>query len=330
MRSTDFKDLVSILKTAVGRSDEVFRYANFEGDVVWVSDGCLKLWIELDANLPSFRIPLDVLWAFAKHVKDEIEIRDLEDRVLVKSGETVILAGKWRGVNPERAPSGDLEFDVGSFKKGLDFVSRPLEEDDTVAIFSSEKRGFSIVGRSGGISAVYTLRDLKWRDLGLRSVYSSVRRTVKVLDMIEDDGRISIGEDGISVRIGRVALKLCTEPFEGTFEVPKIENEREVPLKPFLRLLERGADILRGGNATLTLRGKRLVLRGESRGIVYSDSVTLEDEGLDFEAIVPVRKLRSYLSNMGVKYVRIASARGVVVFRDRSGAREIYVRGRAL
>ncbi len=330
MKGGEFRRLVLILKTAIGRADEVFRRVLFSGDEAWVTDGCLKLWVKVPGiRFPDFSASLDAIWAFAKHVGEEIEIRDLGDHVALRSGEMVLVMRKSHVKKTKPADVHGGEINTINFKKGLDYVSRPLDEDDGVELHVESDRTL-IIGAGNGISAVYVLDDLGGERMGLRMEYQSVRRTVKVLEMLKSSGRISVLKDEIVLKIDDIVLSLCAEQVKEKVEFPEELEGFEIPSKPLLKLLEKGADIFKRGNAKLVFMNGRLIIKGEGHGILYTDSIDLGIDGKNFEAEVPVRKLRSYISNFGTKSIRVGILKDVVVFRNKSGVKSVFVRGRPI
>ncbi len=324
-----FKRVLRVLKTVIGRSDEVFRKIYIKDGIFSATDGCLKVFCRVDERIKgTTSVSSDVLWALAKHSSGNIKISIEKGYCFFESDRMDLLL---RGTGEPFPKMENCYIDLGKFKsdflKGFDFVSKPLDEDDTVEMHVHD--GVVIlIGKTGGITGVFgpikTREDVEWTG---KFLYQPVRHFVKAVSGYKEF-YISLGDSHICGKCEDVSFSLCADRVEKKVKPPKpSDNALKVDRKRFLSVLEAACDVLGKGIVTLEIGMGEMVIKGKRRGIEFKlrEKISDKSERL-ISTVLPVRKFKSYISNMKGIIVYLSGGTEVVRFWDRSELRYVITK----
>lgn len=305
---------ISVLKTVVGRSDDLFRFVRFSNGLVSAWDGCLKVSLESGIYLNSISIPLDPLFSILKSCdSDEVEICESGD-VRCGSFEMRVerLEGRFEGI--------DIWTDLGYVEdpiEGLDFVSRGLEEGDMIEIHLG-KRVFS-VSSTGGMVVFYEMEgdSRRW---SFSIPYQSTRRFVKALKGMKGWKVGSSGKEAVFEN-EKVLVGICGEEVWEPISLPKVRNPVKLP-EVFRKAVSRGAEVIKG-EAVVKADGRKIEVIGKRAGVSISVKGEMDFE-IPFSINVNLRKFRSYLSAMNTILIDVEG--GVVRFVDGRMKRYVVTR----
>ena len=320
-----FKNVISVLKIVVGRSDEVFRKIVIDRGIVKAEDGCLRAFFKTeDLKIDKIAIPLETIWAFLRHSSGKMDIGFVEDSLVISSKDSKLVLKNPLRIGVDEIVDFEDLFEVSDLRIGLDYVSKPLDEDDFVEFHSGRDGTFSFA-RSYGISSAYVFEGDSKLNISVSIPYQSLRRLVKALQEIE--GKTLIGFDGdLVIRIDGWTFRMCSEIVGGKNPPRRFDGVR-IERRKILDVVELGADLKAFG--TLTISGRSLRSEGRGKGVEFSRIVELEsDLGIEAEVEVNFRKIRSYLSGMNSRYVYLKLEKGFLEISDTRFKRFIFLKER--
>ena len=310
----ELSEKISVLKTVVGRSDEIFRFVQFSGSSVSAWDGCLKVSLKIDVDLPTISIPLDPLVSILRNC-------DSEDVEICESGDVRCGSFEMKVERSERVVEEiDAWADLGYVKdliEGLDFVSKGLEEGEMVEIHLG-KRVFS-VSSTGGMVVFYEMEG-ESRRWGFSIPYQSTRRLVKALKGLKD-WRVGSSGREIVFENEKALVGICGEEVWEPASLPKVKNPVELP-EVFRKVVSKGAEVIKG-EATVKADGKTIEIEGRRAGALVSIKSEMDFE-VPFSINVNLRKFRSYLSAMNTILLDVEGS--VVRFVDGRMKRYVVTR----
>ncbi len=316
-----FRDIVKILRTVIGRSEEIFRNIFFDSGVISATDGCLRVFTSV--SVPGkFAAPSDVIWALSKHSKGVIKVTTRKGSVKFESdGMELILEDK-EALFPRKTEGKMFLGKFGKdFWRALDFVSRPLDEDDPVEVHFNGKVAVA-VGKSGGITALYIFGESSGIWSG-KIPYQSTRRFVKSFSWAKEY-EIFGGED-LCVNAEGFHAYICCEDARPLQKLPDVDKCAIMSKIRLSSLLEKAHDVLGRAFVMIEASGGMVRLYGKRGGI----RLRLEEkcsENISFRAFVPIRKFKSYISSVSSKSICVSVQGEMTIFTDRGRKRYVIAK----
>jgi len=313
------KSVLKIHRTVIGRSDEVFRNIFFKDGEISATDGCLRVFSRVDFNFSGrFAVNSDVLWAFVKHSQDQIEMNVKKEAVELSSADMTMYIKETEAVFPIRRECAvDLAEAGKEFLRGLDFVSRALDEDDFVEIHS-QRDAIGFLGKTRGVIGIFLHRrgdGIQWAG---KIPFQSARRLYKACEEFSEF-RLRGGKEDFCVEVHRTSFNVCREEIDKSVKFPEFFEGEKVDRKRILKIFEKVNDILGKTDVYFIVENGKAIVYGKRRGTEFR-----VEEGINydrsFRTIVPARKFRTFLSLMPGRYLYISEKGEVVRFRDRSGS----------
>ncbi len=306
---------LELLRKVVGRSEEIFQFVEVGENHLAAWDGCLRVFLDFDVDLPAFSIPLTPFYSFAKMCDEDLEVC-ISDSLSIRCGELQAIAGD----DKRRIPVenvGERLGEVNDFIVGLDFVSKSIDEGDVVEVHIGKTPVAHAV--TSNLSVFYVF-DGAGRRFSFSSPYQSTRRLVKSMKGIS--GWELFHGRSLGFKSGNVKGFLCGEKLEEPIAIPKISTVERLD-EDFKRILGKGADFLGNSEASLTLRDGRVTILGKRKDMTLLMSGEL-DTNVNFSVNVPLRKFRSYVSSMSSIWV--SKGNGIVRFLDGRKKRYVIIR----
>ena len=250
-----FKEIMKILRTVIGRSEDIFRHVFFINGRAAATDGCLRVFARV--GIPGrFVVPSDVIWALAKHSQGKVWISIRGRMVEFRTGGMDLILESQQAAVPRPCK---FEKRIGAFGgefiRAVDFVSRPLEEDDPVELYAQNGK-IILLGRSGGISAIYVLEGAEGEWSG-SFPYQSTRRLVKAF-LKKKSFEVWGGED-LCVKSEDFEMALCREELSSGIRLPDTYGCKLLDKSKLMRLMEKAYDVL--GNVDVLVEASSGKLR---------------------------------------------------------------------
>ena len=312
------KRVLKVHRTVIGRSDEVFRNIFFKGEEISTTDGCLRAFSRVDFEFPGrFAVNSDVLWAFVKHSQDQIEMNVNKNTVKLSSADMKMFIKETEAVFPVKEEcSADIAQMGKEFLKGLDFVSRALDEDDFVEVHS-QRDVIGFLGKTKGIVGIFIHKRKEGQYWTGKVPFQSARRLYKACEDFSEFGLFG-GKESLCVRVHRTLFNVCKEDVERAVKFPDFFDGEKVDRRRILKIFEKVNDILGKTDVYFIMENGTAVVYGKRRGIEFRVEESISYEG-SFRTVVPARKFRTFLSLMPGRYLYIGEKGEVVRFRDRNG-----------
>jgi len=314
-----FKSVLKIHRIVIGRSDDVFRNIFFKDKEISSTDGCLRVFSEVDFEFPGrFAVSSDVLWAFVKHSQDQIEMNIKKGAVELSSADMRMFIKETEAIFPiKKECKVDLSEMGKEFLKGLDFVSRALDEDDFVEVHSQEDV-IGFLGKTKGIIGIFVHKRKEGQCWTGKVPFQSARRLYKACEGFSEFKLLG-GKEDLCVEVRRTIFNVCREEVERSVKLPEPFDGERVDRKRILKIFEKVNDILGKVDVYFVMENGKAVVYGKRRGIEFRIEENMKYEG-SFKTVVPARKFRTFLSLMPGRYLYIGERGEVVRFRDRSGS----------
>ncbi len=315
---TRLKSVLKIHRTVIGRSDDVFRNIFFKDEEISATDGCLRVFSKVDFKFPGrFAVNSDVLWAFVKHSQDQIEMNLKKGAVELSSADMTMFIKETETVFPAKEEClVNLAWMGKEFLKGLDFVSRALDEDDFVEVHS-QKDVIGFLGKTKGIIGIFVHKRKEGQYWTGKVPFQSARRLYKACEDFSEF-RILGGREGLCVEVHRTLFNVCKEEVERAIKFPEFFEGERVDRRRILKIFEKVNDILGKADVYFIMENGKAVVYGKRRGIEFRVEENINYEG-GFRTVVPARKFRTFLSLMPGRYLYVGEKGEVVRFRERNG-----------
>ncbi len=310
-RDSFLKNL-QILKKVIGRSDETFQFVEFQPGGLSAWDGCLSVSVEVNMDLPVVSIPINTLYSVIKMCEDDLEICH-EDSTVLKCGDLHVIFEDF-GKKVKRAPLGEKIGEISDYIQGLDFISKPMSEEDMIEVhFGSTSVAHAM---TSNISVFYVFDGFGKR-FSFSMPYQSVRRLSKAAHGLRNWE--IFGGKYLGFRSEGLEGSICGEVLYEQIAIPKLSSAEKLE-ENFRKMIKKGSALLGPFEADISVAGGKVTIAGGRGGMIFamSENVNLDQ---DFKIKVPLRKFSSYLSDMSSVWISVDG--GLVKFAD--GRRKRYV-----
>ncbi len=266
----------------------------------------------MDVDLPETSIPINPMYSVIKMCEEDLEIC-CGDEIALRCGDLhVIFEGFGRRI--DRAPLGEKIGEISDYVQGLDFISKPMSEEDMIEVHFGNKPVAHAI--TSNLSVFYVF-DGQGKRFSFSMPYQSVRRFSKAARGLKNWE--IFGGKFLGFRTKGFEGSICGEVLHEQIAVPKVSSAEKLE-ESFRKIVKKGSGLLGPFEADVTVSDGKVTITGSRGGMIFAMSETLNLDQ-SFRIKVPLRKFNSYLSDMSSVWMTIDG--GLVKFVD--GRRKRYV-----